>query len=192
MGCLRYLYFFGKAQQASQPSQGRALQARWQSQARQHSLQEQQHSRLRRLCGGFAAAVVVLAESVAWLGSATSPGVLCLGSAGSLAVPCLGSVCLVLTCCLCAGRAGGGGRSSLSRSVFVLDPTPPPLPHPPSPNPSPTLPQIHFWDFLSSFLSSLASSSSEIRKSKKSRMVFESNQGSGAFRSASIGIVSKS
>ena len=38
-----------------------------------------------------------LAESVAWLGSATSPGVLCLGSAGSLAVPCLGSVCLALT-----------------------------------------------------------------------------------------------
>ena len=83
---------------ASKPaSQGRALQARWQSQARQHSLQEQQHSRLQRLCGGFAAAVVVLAESVAWLGSATSPGVLCLGLAGSPAVPCLGSVCLVLT-----------------------------------------------------------------------------------------------
>ena len=36
--------------------------------------------------------------SVAWLGSATSPRVLCLGSAGSLAVPCLGSGCLVLTC----------------------------------------------------------------------------------------------
>ena len=42
--------------------------------------------------------LVVLAESVAWLSSATSPGVLCLGSAGSLAVPCLSSVCLVSTC----------------------------------------------------------------------------------------------
>ena len=41
--------------------------------------------------------VVVLAKSVAWLGSATSPGVLCLDSAGSLAVPCLGSVCLAVS-----------------------------------------------------------------------------------------------
>ena len=46
--------------------------------------------------GSFGAVVVVLVESFAWLGSATSPRVLCLGSAGSLAVPCLGSVCLVL------------------------------------------------------------------------------------------------
>ena len=87
----------GKAQQASQPSQGRALQARWQSQARQHSLQEQQLRRRSRRTAAEGGCVVVLAESVAWLGSATSPGVLCLGSAGSLAVPCLGSVCLVLT-----------------------------------------------------------------------------------------------
>merc|ERR1712185_364322 len=73
----------GKAQQASQPSQGRALQARWQSQARQHSLQEQQLRRRSRRTAAEGGCVVVLAERVAWLGSATSPGVLCLALASS-------------------------------------------------------------------------------------------------------------
>ena len=50
-------------------------------------------------CGGeVAAQPPKTPESVAWLGSASSPGVLCLSSVGPLAVPCVGSVCLVLTC----------------------------------------------------------------------------------------------